>query len=316
MAVQDMKPGSSEKTPAEPNRDGQGDIDAPKAPLVPVQDMTPGSSEKTPAEPNRDGPNREGQEDIDASKAPLMDHLIELRQRLIYSIAGFLVAFVVCFAVSKQIYNILAWPYISMVPPDKPIKLIATGLLEQLFTQIKVAMFGGACIAFPLVAMQIYKFVAPGLYRNEREAFWPYLIATPIFFILGGLVVYFLAVPMIVRFSFSNLEGTDAELLLRVSEYLSLVMTLIFAFGLCFQLPVALMLLARAGFVTSGSLRKFRRYAIVGICALAAVLTPPDPLSMLALMAPTMALYELAIFAVIYLIEKPREAKRKAQEDD
>jgi sec-independent protein translocase protein TatC len=269
-----------------------------------VQDVTPHSPPAAPGEPKRDG-----QEEIDASKAPLIEHLVELRQRLIYSVAGFLAAFIICFAFSKQIYNILAWPYISMVPPDKPIKLIATGLLEQLFTQIKVAMFGGACIAFPLVANQIYKFVAPGLYRNEREAFWPYLVATPVFFTLGSLVVYFLAVPMIVRFSFANMEGTDAELMLRVSEYLSLVMTLIFGFGLCFQLPVIITLLARAGFVTSDSLRQFRRYAVVGICAVAAVLTPPDPLSMLALMVPTVALYELAIYAVIYLIEKPRDAK-------
>ena len=210
----------------------------------------------------------------------------------------------------------LAWPYISMVPPDKPMKLIATGLLEQLFTQIKVAMFGAACISFPLVATQIYKFVAPGLYKNERDAFWPYLAATPVFFTLGGLVVYFMAVPMVVRFSFHNMEGTDAELLLRVSEYLSLVMTLIFGFGVCFQLPVIVTLLARAGLVTSDSLRKFRRYAIVAICAVAAVLTPPDPLSMMALMAPTVALYELAIFAVIHLIEKPRLEKEKASEGD
>jgi sec-independent protein translocase protein TatC len=250
---------------------------------------------------------------IEASKAPLMEHLIELRQRLIYSIAGFFAMFLFCFFFSKQIYNILAWPYLSHVPADMPVKMIATGLLEQFFTQIKVALFGGAFLSFPWVANQIYKFVAPGLYKNERDAFWPYLVATPVFFLLGAMVVYFLAMPMVVRFAFANMEGTDAQLMLRVQEYLGTMMTLIFGFGICFQLPVILTLLARANIFGSKELREFRNYAYLGIAVLAAVLTPPDPFSMLALMAPTMALYELAIYAVIHIVERPRGARNGAE---
>ena len=249
---------------------------------------------------------------IEASKAPLMDHLIELRQRLIKSIVGFLATFLFCFMFSKQIYNILAWPYLSQVPPEFPVKMIATGLFEQFFTQIKVAMFGGAFLSFPWVANQIYKFVAPGLYKNERDAFWPYLVATPVFFMLGAMVVYFLAMPMVVRFAFANMEGTDAQLMLRVQEYLGTLMTLIFGFGICFQLPVILTLLARANMFGSAELRKFRNYAWLGIAVIAAVLTPPDPLSMIALMVPTGLLYELAIFAVVHIVEKPRLERDKA----
>ena len=249
---------------------------------------------------------------IEASKAPLMDHLIELRQRLIKSIVGFLATFLFCFMFSKQIYNILAWPYLSQVPPEFPVKMIATGLFEQFFTQIKVAMFGGAFLSFPWVANQIYKFVAPGLYKNERDAFWPYLVATPIFFMLGAMVVYFLAMPMVVRFAFANMEGTDAQLMLRVQEYLGTLMTLIFGFGICFQLPVVLSLLARAGLVNGDQLRSARKYAVVAIAAAAAVLSPPDPFSMLAMMAPTMLLYEASIF-VVDRIAKAQKAKEAAQ---
>lgn len=246
--------------------------------------------------------------EIEASKAPLMDHLIELRQRLIYSIGGFALIFILCFFLAKPIYNILVWPYCRVVG-ESHCRLIATHFLEQLFTHIKLAMFGAAFLSFPLVATQLYRFVAPGLYRNERKAFVPYLVATPLFFLLGAAVVYFIAMPLLIQFAIGLTQvGGDGkatiELLPKVDQYLSLIMQLVFGFGVIFQLPVVLTLLARAGIVGSQGLRDKRRYAIFGVCAVAAVLTPPDPLSMIAMALPTVLLYELAILAVVHLVEK------------
>lgn len=251
------------------------------------------------------------EEDIEASRMPLVDHLVELRRRLIWCLSGIVVLFFVCYWFAPHIYQFLVKPLADVLhEKGGERRMIFTALHEAFFTYVKVAFFAAMFLSFPLVATQIWKFVAPGLYKNERNAFLPFLIATPLLFFAGGAMAYYVVFPMawhfFLGFEMTAEEGMAIQLDAKVDQYLSLVMQLIFAFGLCFQMPVVMSLLARAGLLTSEAMRDKRRYAIVIAFIFAAVLTPPDVFSQVSLAIPTVLLYEISIWCV-RLIERSRE---------
>lgn len=236
-------------------------------------------------------------DDIDETKAPLLDHIIELRTRLIRSVLALLLAFIVCFFFARDIFAILVQPLVRAGQD----RVIFTQIFEAFFVQVRVAFFGALMVAFPVIANQLWQFVAPGLYRNEKKALLPFLIATPFLFAIGALVAYFVAIPVALTFLLSfqgDLGGIEQQALPSVGAYLSFVMQFLFAFGLAFLLPVLLMLLERAGVVSLETLKKGRRYFIVGAFVIAAIFTPPDPGSQLLLAIPLILLYEVALLAI------------------
>ncbi len=241
-------------------------------------------------------------------------HFIELRSRLLNSLIFIFVIFIISYVFAEHLYNFLVEPYSKAVRDEGgQRRLIFTALHETFITYIKVAFFSAIFIGSPVLLIQIYKFIAPGLYKNEKQALLPYLISTPILFLLGGLLVYYLVMPLAIKFflSFETLGSNTTlpiQLEAKVNEYLSLIMRLIFAFGISFQLPILLNLLARVGVVNSEYLRTRRRYVIVVIFALAAILTPPDPITQVGLAIPLLLLYELSIFTVRFT-EKKNEIK-------
>ncbi len=258
---------------------------------------------------------REAEEDvIDDKPMPLMDHLKELRQRLLWSVGGFILAFAICYYFSQQIYGFLAQPLADILAKQSggERRMIFTALYEAFFTYLKVAFFGAVFFSFPMWATQLWLFVAPGLYRSEKRAIYPFLIASPFLFLLGAALAYYFIFPLAWQFfiSFETPAGTGAlpvQLEAKVSEYLSLVMHMILAFGVAFQLPVLLTLLVKVGIVNVETLKKGRKYAIVAMFVVAAIITPPDVISQIGLALPLILLYEISIFAARWVAPKRDE---------
>lgn len=275
--------------------------------------------------------------EIEASRAPLLDHLIELRGRLVVCVVAFVAGFILCFAFAEPLYIFLVKPFAAASalytgdahggspldliavtaglrpPPEntsEAVSLIYTAPLEILFTKIKLAAFGAVVLVFPVLAWQLYRFVAPGLYRNERKAFFPFLLAAPLLFLAGAALVYYVMMPFVMWFSLSQqISGEVAvSLLPRVSDYLNLITALLLAFGLCFQLPLVVTLLGLSGILSAKMLSEGRRYAIVGVVVVAAVVTPPDPISQLMLAVPLVLLYEVSIWCVRLIELRRRKA--------
>jgi sec-independent protein translocase protein TatC len=267
-------------------------------------------------------PSREEEEaQQEGTRAPLIEHLIELRQRLMYSLLALLACFFVAYYFSEEVFAFLVQPLADQFHGQTGRRMIYTGLAETFFTYIKVSFFAALFISFPIIAGQLYKFMAPGLYTNEKGAFLPYLIASPVLFFMGGAMVYYFIFPLAWGFflSFESIGapgGLPIQLEAKVGEYLSLVMKLIFAFGLFFQMPVALTLLARVGIVSADTLARKRKYAVVVVFVFAAVLTPPDVISQIGLAVPGLILYEISIFMARLVERKRAERDAEDHQDD
>jgi sec-independent protein translocase protein TatC len=246
--------------------------------------------------------------DIDDSKMPLLDHLIELRSRLLWSFLALAIAFGISLYFARPIFGFLVQPLLA----SGQTKLIYTAIFEAFFVEIKVAFFAASFFSFPVFATQLWRFVAPGLYNKEKRAFLPFLLATPVLFIIGASLAYFMAIPVALEYLLGfggSVGGVEQQALPSVDNYLNFVMKFIFGFGISFLLPVLLMLLERAGIVTLEQLKSARRYAIVGAFAIAAVLTPPDVVSQLLLAIPLCILYELALIAIWFTRRRRKKAE-------